>query len=151
MVDSQRRYRYARPMETNDPLEPTLREATSTEKTPTPSMQIVRETIALSTLERMAEGMFGTLVKAVVDIEQGIMAVGGEMHADEEAVLLDEGSPLPSLWGINLYPAQFGTPRFIEFDSVINIRPRQGNRTRSVDDAAVRATVTSIVARVVVR
>ena len=93
----------------------------------------------------------GMNLKAVVDIKQGIMAVGGEMHADEEALLLDEGSPQPSLWGINLYPAQFGTPRFIEFDSVINIRPRQGNRTRSVDDAAVRATVTSIVARVVVR
>ena len=114
-------------------------------------MQIVQETIALSTLEQMAAGMFGTLVKAVVDIEQGIMAVGGEMHADEEALLLDEGSPQPSLWGINLYPAQFGTPRFIEFDSMINIRPRQGNRTRSVDDAAVRAAVTSIVERLVSR
>lgn len=138
-------------MGTNDPLEPTPREATSTEEAPTPGMQIVRETIALSTLEEMAESMFGNLVKAVVDVEQGIMAVGGEMHADEEAQLLDEGSPQPSLWGINLYPAQFGTPRFIEFDSVINIHPRQGNRTRSIDDAAVRAAVTSIVARVVVR
>ncbi|MHB8398801.1 MAG: DUF5674 family protein [Candidatus Limnocylindrales bacterium] len=138
-------------MGTNDPPEPTPREATSTEEAPTPGMQIVRETIALATLERMAEGMFGTLVKAVVDIEQGILAVGGEMHADEEALLLADGSPQGSLWGINLYPAQFGTPRFIEFDSVINIRPRQGNRTRSVDDTNVRATVTSIVARVVVR
>ncbi|MBI2762241.1 MAG: hypothetical protein HYX54_00565 [Chloroflexi bacterium] len=99
----------------------------------------------------MAESMFGNLVKAVVDIEQGIMAVGAEMHADEEALLLEDGSPQPSLWGINLYPAQFGTPRFIEFDSVINIRPRQGNRTRSVDDAAVRAAVTSIVNRLVAR
>ena len=138
-------------MGTNDPLEPTPREATSTEEAPTPAMQIARETIALSTLERMAEGMFGNLVKAVADIEQGKMAVGGEMHADEEALLLDEGSPQPSLWGINLYPAQFGTPRFIEFDSVINIRPRQGNRTRSVGDAAVRAAVTSIVQRLVSR
>ena len=138
-------------MGTNDPLEPTPREATSTEEAPAPAMQIARETIALSTLERMAEGMFGNLVKAVVDIEQGIMAVGGEMHADEEALLLDEGSPQPSLWGINLYPAQFGTPRFIEFDSVINIRPRQGNRTRSVDDAVVCAAVTSIVQRLVSR
>ncbi|MHB8398732.1 MAG: DUF5674 family protein [Candidatus Limnocylindrales bacterium] len=138
-------------MGTNDPLEPTPREATSADEAPPPAMQIVRETIALSTLERMAEGMFGNLVKAVVDIEQGILAVGGEMHADEEALLLDDGSPQPSLWEINLYPAQFDTPRFIEFDSVINIRPRQGNRTRSVDDAAVCAAVTSIVARVVVR
>ena len=123
----------------NEPLEPT------------PAPQIVRETIALSTPEQMAEGMFGTLVKAVVDIEEGIMAVGAEMRADEEAMLLDAGSPQPSLWAINLYPAQFGTPRFIEFDSVINIRPRQGNRTRSVDDAAVRAAIASIVARLVSR
>ncbi len=135
----------------NKPLEPTLGEVTSTEETPTPGMQIVRETMTLSTLEEMAEGMFGNLVKAVVDVEQGIMAVGGEMHADEEALLLGDGSPQSSLWGINLYPEQFGTPRFIEFDSVINIRPRQGNRSRSVDDAAVRAAVTSIVARSVVR
>lgn len=53
----------------------------------------------MSTLEQLAEDMFGDLVKAVVDIEQGIMAVGAEMHADEEALLLDEGSPQPSLWG----------------------------------------------------
>ena len=118
---------------------------------PTRGMEIVRGTIPLSALEQMAEAIFGNLVKAVVDIEHGIMAVGGEMHADEEALLLDEGSPQPSLWGINLYAAQFDTPRFIEFDSVINIRPRQGNRSRSVDDAAVRAAVTSIVERLVSR
>ena len=55
----------------------------------------LRETIALSTLEQMAAGMFGDLVKAVVDTEQGVMAVGGEMHADEEGLLLDEGSSQP--------------------------------------------------------
>ena len=114
----------------NEALEPKPGGARSTEEEPTPAMQIVRKTIAVSTLEEMAESMFGNLVKAVVDIEQSIMVVGGEMHADEEALLLGEGSPQPRLWGINLYPAQFGTPRFIEFDSVINIRPRQGNRTR---------------------
>lgn len=114
-------------------------------------MQIVREIITLATLEELAEGMFGNLVKAVVDLEQGIMAVGAEMHADEEAALLDEGSPQAGLWGINLYPAEFGTLRFIEFDSDINIRPRQGNRVRSVDDPAVRAAITSIVERLVVR
>ena len=114
-------------------------------------MHIIRETIAVSTLKEMAESMFGNLVKAVVDVDQGIMAVGGEMHADEEALLLDEGSSQASLWGINLYPAEFATPRFIEFDSVINIRPRLGNRTRSVDDSAVRATVMAIVDRSVTR
>ena len=77
----------------------------------------------------------------------------GKARPTEEALTpgMQIGSPQPDLWGINLYPAQFGTSRFIEFDSVINIRPRQGNRTRSVDDAAVRATVTSIVDRLVAR
>lgn len=114
-------------------------------------LQVVRTSITLQGLAAMAERMFGNLVKAVVDVERGIMAVGGEMHADEEALLLGEGSPQASLWGVNLYPAEFGSPRFIEFDSVINIRPRQGNRTRSVDDAAARVAITAVVERLVTR
>lgn len=117
---------------------------------PSPAMRIVRKAMALSTLKEMAGRMFGNLVKAVVDVELGILAVGGEI-TPTRSMLIAAGSPQPGLWGINLYPAEFGTPRFIEFDSDINIRPRQGNRTRSVDDAAVRAAVTSIVARLVVR
>ncbi len=114
-------------------------------------MHIVRTPISVLSLETMAEGMFGNLVKAVVDLEQGVMAVDGEMHADEEALLLGEGSQQGGLWGVSLYPAAYGTPRFIEFDSVINIRPRQGNRTRSVDDAAARAAITLVVDRLVTR
>jgi hypothetical protein len=136
-------------MGTNEPPGPTPGKSGTTEITPT--VQIVRTSIVLSTVEAMAESMFGSLVKAVVDIELGIMAIGGEMHADEEALLLGEGSKQPGLWGINLYPAEFGTPRFVEFDSVINIRPSQGNRTRSVDDAAVRGAITAIVDRMVMR
>ena len=108
-------------------------------------MQVIREPIALSTLEEMSDRMFGNLVKAVVDIEQSIMAIDAEMHADEEALLLGEGSRQGALWGINLYPSEFGAADFVEFDSVINIRPSQGNRTRSVDDPAVRARITKIV------
>ncbi len=114
-------------------------------------LQIVRTPITLAGLEAMAERIFGNLVKAVIDIERGMMAVGGEMHADEEALLLGEGSPQASLWGVNLYPAEFGSSRFIEFDSVINIRPRQGNRTRSVDDPVVRASIAATVERLVTR
>jgi hypothetical protein len=112
-------------------------------------MQIVRQAIPVSTLAEMTQRMFGNLVKAVVDVEQGIMAIDGEMHADEEALLLGEGSHQNSLWGVNLHPGQFGTPDFIEFDSVINIRPSQRNRTRSVDDPAARARVTANVNRLV--
>ncbi len=114
-------------------------------------MEVVREPIAGARLQRLAEEMFGNLVKAVVDVRLGIMVVGGELHADEEAVLIGEGSDQAALWGINLYPEQFGSPDFIEFDSMINIRPSQANRSRSVDDPAIRAEIIAIVERLVER
>ena len=96
----------------------------------------------------MAEASFGDMVKAVVDLEQGVMVVGGEMHADEEAALLDDGARQESLWGINLYPSATGDD-FVEFDSMINVRPRSGNPSRSVVDPAVQASIRALVARLV--
>lgn len=72
------------------------------------------------------------------------MAIGGELHADEEAVLLGDGSVQADLWGINLYPAESGDA-FVEFDSMINVRPAQGNRSRTVEDASTRARIWSVV------
>lgn len=92
----------------------------------------------------MAEGRFGNLVKAVVDVERKIMAVDGELHADEEALLLENGSLQENLWGINIYP-ELEDPERIEFDSVINIRPSQGNRSRGVDDPVIRERIVQAV------
>lgn len=72
----------------------------------------------------MAEGLFGNMVKAVVDVDRKVMALDGELRADEEALLLESGSRQESLWGINIYPELEGPDR-IEFDSMINIRPSQ--------------------------
>ena len=113
-------------------------------------MRIVRDQITLAELTQLAEERFGDLVKAVVDLERGLMAVGEGMHADEEAGLLDDGSRQSQLWGINLYPAEYGTSGWLEFDSMINLRPAEGNRTRSVDDPEVRARIIDLVARMVV-
>ncbi len=104
----------------------------------------------LADLDALAKAGFGDLVKAVVDIERGVMAVGGELHSDEEALLLDDGSNQQYLWGINLYPEQSGD-NWIEFDSMINIRPSQGNRSRGVDDASVRMQIVETVERLVKR
>ncbi|MCM8796612.1 MAG: DUF5674 family protein [Candidatus Omnitrophica bacterium] len=87
---------------------------------------------------------FGNLVKAAVDIEKVIIAIGGELQADEEAVLLENGSQQRNLWGINLYPDLQGE-EFIEFDSVINLRPAHGNRTRGIDDPRIRQKIKEIV------
>jgi hypothetical protein len=114
---------------------------------PTP-IQIVRDPITLDDLRRVAREQFGEMVKAVVDEAQGIMAIGGELHADEEAVLLDQGSRQADLWGINLYPDAAGIER-VEFDSMINVRPAQGNRSRSVTDPALQVRIRDIVSQLV--
>jgi len=113
-------------------------------------MTIVREQIPLADLDAVAKAQFGELVKAVVDIERGVMAIGGELHSDEEALLLEDGSSQRHLWGINLYPS-IRDESWIEFDSLINIRPSQGNRSRSVDDAATRKAIVAVVTRLVAR
>lgn len=114
-------------------------------------MRVISTAIRLSELAEMATGRFGDLVKAVVDVGSGVMVVDAEMHADEESMLLDLGSRQEDLWGINLYPDLHGTADFIEFDSMINVRPRQGNRSRSVEDPAAREAITKVVERLVAR
>ena len=111
-------------------------------------MRIVDAPICLGDLEAMARARFGNLVKAVVDVERKIMALDGELHADEEALLLENGSRQENLWGINIYPELEG-PERIEFDSVINIRPSQGNLSRGVDNQAIRERIVQIVAGLV--
>ncbi|MEO0107272.1 MAG: DUF5674 family protein [candidate division WOR-3 bacterium] len=113
-------------------------------------MLIVREKISIDEIKRIARETFGTVVKAVVDVEKGIIAIGGELHSDEEAELLATGSKQENLWGINIYPDAAGED-FIEFDSLINLRPSQGNRTRGVDNPSVRQKIIEIVTNLIVR
>ena len=109
-----------------------------------PPPRIVREPLTRSELGTIASEQFGDMVKAVVDVDRKIMALGGELHSDEEAVLLDDGSSQRNLWGINLYPAE-DEANWIEYDSMINVRPSQGNRTRGVEDAGLREQIRGIV------
>ncbi|MGQ9780499.1 MAG: DUF5674 family protein [Bacillota bacterium] len=106
-------------------------------------MKIVDGTITIDELRRMAADRFGNLVKAVVDVEREIIAVDAELHADLEALLLEDGSQQKNLWGINLYP-EMPREEFIEFDSVINIRPSQGNRSRDVESEEIREKIIAI-------
>jgi hypothetical protein len=105
--------------------------------------------ISLKELTKLAEKMYGSLVKADVDVKKGIVVLDGELHADIEAYMLENGSQQDDLWGINLYPDKYGTDEFIEFDSVINIRPSQGNRSRYVEDEAIRLRIAELIGDVV--
>jgi hypothetical protein len=112
------------------------------------SLKIVDRVITIDEFLTLAKEGFGDFVKAVVDIERGVMAVGGELHSDEEQVLLEQGSKQSDLWGGNIYPEK-SRDQWIEFDSMINIRPAQGNRSRSVENQAVRVRIVEIINRLV--
>ena len=105
---------------------------------------IITEPISAQKLADIAAEEFGDMVKGVVDTNLRVLALGGGLHSDEEAVLLERGSKQADLWGINIYPEK---PRseWVEFDSMINIRPRAGNRSRGVEDAATRQVILEIV------
>ena len=107
-------------------------------------MTIVSDNMTRLELRQMAESLFGDMVKAVVDVSKRSIALDAELHADLEAMLLESGSKQKDLWGINFYPELQGDD-FVEFDSMINVRPSQGNRGRGVDDEALRSQILSIV------
>ena len=111
-------------------------------------MKIISTPISISELKAIARESFGDMVKAVVDLKKESMAIGGELHADEEAALLAAGSAQADLWGINIYPDQ-QRGKWLEFDSMINIRPSQQNRSRTVENAALRKKITEIVNKLI--
>lgn len=106
---------------------------------------ILVEKITVKELSEMAEKMYEPLVKGVVDISKRILVVDAGLHSDEELFLLEQGSKQEDLWGINLWPKSYGKDDFIEFDSMINIRPSQNNRSRGVEDACIRQQIFTIV------
>jgi uncharacterized protein DUF5674 len=105
--------------------------------------------ISLAELNQMAQKMHEGIVKADVDLARGIIVVDMGMHADGEAFLLEEGSKQQDLWGINFHPDKFGTDDFVEFDSMINLRPSQGNRSRNVEDEQLRVQIRKLVEGIV--
>lgn len=103
-----------------------------------------------ATLQAKATALFGDMVKGAVDVEKESLAIDAELHADLEALLLEHGSEQNNVWGINLYPDLEGDD-FIEFDSMINIRPSKGNRSRGIDSPEIRNKVIRIVNRWITR
>jgi len=111
---------------------------------------VVRERIDPQELKRLVTRFFGDMVKFVVDIERGVAAIGGELHADAEARLLALESRQEDLWGGNYKPG-LGPERCIEFTALVNIRPSQGNRAMMIESQAIQARVQALVFRLLGR
>jgi len=103
-------------------------------------MKILDKIIGIDELKKTAADRFGDLVKAVVDVDQELIAIDAELHSDLEALLLENGSKQSVLWGINLYPGLKGND-FVDFDSIINMRPSQDNMSRGVNDQIIRQKI----------
>ena len=113
-------------------------------------VKIIKAPIKKSELAEIAEEGFGDMVKAVVDVTQEIMAIGGELHVDEEVMLSEqEGSKRTDTWGINIYPEK-SEEEWIEFDSMVNLKPAQENRSRSVESPEIREKIKNIVRKLII-
>ena len=112
-------------------------------------VKIIKKPINKKELIDVAKKQFGDLIKVVVDIKQEIIAIGGELHADEEALLIEkEHSKREHIWGINIYP---GKPKeeWIEFDSVINLKPSFNNKSRGVEDSDAKDKIKNIIHKLI--
>ena len=107
-------------------------------------MFVLNSPISRAELKDYAANTFGDMVKCVADVDQGLLAIDADLHADLERLLLENSSQQASLWGFNLYPDESGED-FIEYDSLINIRSWQGNPSRDVLDKDVREKIAGIV------
>lgn len=115
-----------------------------------PEIEVLREPIESDRLRVLVDAWFGDMVKLVADIERGVLALGGELHADAEALLLADGSRQGDLWGANYYPGR-GDDGCIEYTSLINIRPTAGNRSMEIEDRTVRERVRNLILELVGR
>ena len=111
-------------------------------------IKIIKKPINKKELHDIIKTQGSDLVKAVIDIEHEIMAIGGELHADEEVLLMEQGTKREHTWGINLYPEKGGDD-WIEFDSMINIKPSFGNRSRGVDDVVIKEKIKRVVRKLI--
>lgn len=108
------------------------------------AIQIIKDKAGLEVLQKLAQEIFGDMVKIVIDVEKRIMAAGGEMHYDCEQALLQEGSRQENLWGANIVFLEDGNIK-IEYTSLINIRPRAGNRSQEIADPQLRTKMEKII------
>lgn len=107
-------------------------------------IRIIKEKITKEQLKKIAQEGYGSVLKAVVDIGKEIMALGGELHSDAKDLLLEQGSKQENLWGIDIYPDR-SKDKWIEFNSLINIRPSVGNRLMGIQDNKTKDKIRQII------
>ncbi|MCX6720600.1 MAG: DUF5674 family protein [Candidatus Staskawiczbacteria bacterium] len=112
-------------------------------------IKIIKDKLPKEELEEIAKNNFGEMVKAMVDIDKKIFAVGGELHADAMERIVEDGSNPNNTWGINIYPNK-PEIEWIEFNSLMNIRPGQNNFSLEVENPEIREKIRKIIKDLIV-
>ncbi len=115
----------------------------------TGGIRIITEPITRDEARTVGKKWYQELVKGVVDIEQGILALGGEYHMDANVILIENGSAQDKVWGFNIYPDQNGDD-FIGYTSLINIRPALGNRGMLMENEEIRNAMRAVIERLII-
>ena len=111
--------------------------------------RIIKDKINMNEIRVLAHEQYQDIIKAVIDVQQEIMGIGGELHIDIQSILIEkEGSLGAETWGINLYPNKTGND-FIEFDSMINLKPNFGNRSRDIENEKVKSKIREIIKKLI--
>ena len=107
------------------------------------TIKIIKEKIILDELKKIAEENFGDMIKGAVDVEKKVVALGGEMHIDANEELIKTGSEQQNIWGFNIH---INRPRedWLEFNSLINIKPAVGNRSMNIENETIRKKIKGI-------
>ncbi len=107
-------------------------------------IEIIRKKVSLAKVGELAKSSYGDMVKGVVDLRRKVIALGGELHADAEALLLQDGARQDDLWGFNLFPDR-PKEEWIQYTSFINIRPAHGNRSQEIQDEKLKKAIREII------
>ena len=113
------------------------------------SICIITSPITRAEASHLGKEWYTDLIKGVVDIKNGVIALGGEYHMDANVLLIEHGSEQENVWGFNIYPDQKDA-EWIEYISLINIRPKVNNRSMEVEDQNIRATMKEIIERLII-
>ena len=112
-------------------------------------IKIIENKITWPEVKKLANESYGDMVKAVADVNQGFLAIGGEMHADAEQLLIEKGSRQDDLLGFNIYP-EAPSEKMLEYVSFINIRPKLGNRSQEINSQTIKDRIKALINKMIV-
>jgi hypothetical protein len=114
------------------------------------SIRIITESISREDLQELANIWYKTLIKGAVDIESGLVALGGEWHIDACEVLTSSGSNKDNVWGFNILMSERSPENAFEYHSMINIKPIHNHKNMEIEFEDVRNKVFEIVSQKVI-